>query len=166
MYFFTADEHYAHKRVIEYCKRPFSSVEEMNESFIANFNEVVSGSDVTVHVGDFCFESNREYVNKHYVRKLNGQHIFLRGSHDRWLPKSAKRIWTKVIEGQYVMACHYAMRVWERSHYGSWMLYGHSHGTLPPLENQWDVGVDCNNYYPISFYQLKKIMNSGCRFSG
>ena len=32
---------------------------------------------------------------------------------------------------QDIVLCHYAMRVWQKSHYGAWMLYGHSHGTLP-----------------------------------
>ena len=36
---------------------------------------------------------------------------------------------------QLVVLCHYAMRVWDRSHYGSWHLYGHSHGNLPPWKS-------------------------------
>jgi len=64
----------------------------------------------------------------------------------------------KTIEGQTVVALHYAMRTWPQSHYGSWQVFGHSHGNLPPIGLQWDVGVDNNNFYPVSFDELKIIM--------
>ncbi len=39
---------------------------------------------------------------------------------------------------------HYAQRVWEHSHHGSWHVYGHSHGSLPDdiKSKSIDVGVD------------------------
>jgi calcineurin-like phosphoesterase family protein len=49
-------------------------------------------------------------------------------------------------------------------HYGhtsiinSWQLYGHSHGKLPPIGKQWDIGVDNNNFYPVSFNKICEIM--------
>jgi calcineurin-like phosphoesterase family protein len=51
------------------------------------------------------------------------------------------------------------MRTWHRSHYNSWQLYGHSHGTLEPIGKQWDIGIDNNNYYPLSFEDIEMIMN-------
>ena len=62
------------------------------------------------------------------------------------------------IEGIYIVCDHYAGRVWARSHYNSYQLYGHSHGHLPPEGKQWDVGVDNNNFFPVSFEQIKEIM--------
>ena len=50
------------------------------------------------------------------------------------------------------------MRVWARSHYNSWQVYGHSHGNLPSVGKQWDVGVDNNDYHPVSENQLRTIM--------
>jgi calcineurin-like phosphoesterase family protein len=52
------------------------------------------------------------------------------------------------------------MRTWARSHYNSWQLYGHSHGKLEPIGKQWDIGVDNNNYYPVSFDQITEIMKT------
>jgi calcineurin-like phosphoesterase family protein len=69
-------------------------------------------------------------------------------------------IWQKGIEGQMVVACHYNLRVWPASHYNSWLVYGHSHGKLAPEGKQWDVGVDNNNFYPVSFDTLKVIMDN------
>lgn len=38
------------------------------------------------------------------------------------------------INGQRIVLCHYAMRVWNHSSHGAWHLYGHSHGRLPSVD--------------------------------
>ena len=158
MYFFTSDEHLGHNRVREYSNRPFSSIEEMDDEIIKRNNEIVKDDDIVVHGGDFSLIRDQIIVRKKYVSRLKGKHIFIVGSHDYWLGKEYHEIWTKNINGMFIVVCHYAMRVWPRSHYGSWQLYGHSHGTLEPLKNQWDIGVDNNNFYPLNINDiLKKI---------
>lgn len=157
MYFFTADEHYGHKNAIKYSQRPFDTVEEMDEEIISRFNEVVSKGDITIHAGDFTLA--KRDIAESYIRRLNGKHIFLRGSHDRWLNRNSPYIWERTINKQPIVVCHYAMRTWHRSHYNSWQLYGHSHGTLEPIGKQWDIGIDNNNYYPLSFEDIEMIMN-------
>ena len=155
MYFFTADEHYYHKNIIKYCNRPFANVENMNRALIGRHNEVVSNTDTVVHAGDFTLAKGD--LVQSVIRKLNGNHVFLQGSHDHW-NKKLRQIWERTIEGQYIVICHYAMRTWARSHYNSWQLFGHSHGTLEPVGKQWDIGVDNNNFFPVSFEQLGEIM--------
>lgn len=46
------------------------------------------------------------------------------------------------IQNQKVILCHYAFRTWDCTHHGSYNLYGHSHGNLPPIGKQLDVGID------------------------
>ena len=157
MYFFTSDQHFNHRKIIKYCNRPYNSVEEMNESIISNHNEVVGKNDVVIHAGDFAFV-NRESEAQKIFKRLNGNHIYLKGNHDRWMPKGTQYLWKKVVNKKHIAICHYAMRIWPGSHYGGWNLHGHSHGTLPPMKNQYDIGVDNNNYYPVSFDQLLDIM--------
>lgn len=156
MYFFTADEHYGHANILEYCHRPFNTVEQMDEALITNHNAIVGSNDVVVHAGDFTLKSRT--AAEQIIKRLNGNHIFLRGSHDRWLPDSAKFMWRKVVAGRLIVVCHYALRTWEGAYHDSWQLHGHSHGRLEPLGLQWDVGVDNNNFYPVSFEQLAVIM--------
>lgn len=161
MYFFTADEHYFHSNIIEYNNRPFQDEFEMNEVIIKNSNSVVKGGDTVVHAGDLTLLKDRKKIQLEIIDRLNGNHIFLKGSHDYWLPRNKSiQIWEKMIEGVYVVVCHYAMRTWARSHYNSWQLYGHSHGRLEPVGKSWDVGVDNNNFYPVSFEQIKEIMKN------
>lgn len=159
MYFFTADQHYNHKRISEYCNRPFQTVQEMDNELIRRHNEVVKKEDTVIHAGDFAFV-NATYKAMEYFNQLNGKHIYLKGSHDKWIPQFALQIFEKMIERQYVVVCHYCMKTWLRSHYNSWQLYGHSHGRLQPTGKQWDIGVDNNDFYPVSFNQLKDIMDN------
>lgn len=152
MIWFTSDQHFGHANIIKYCARPFSSVEEMDETIIRNFNYRVSKGDVVYHLGDFIFGDRGPYL-----KRMNGTHVFIRGNHDN---KKYKDPYIREIkiEGQHIVLCHYAMRVWNRSHHGSWNLYGHSHGTLVPQRLQMDVGVDSNGYYPISFDWIKELL--------
>jgi len=58
---------------------------------------------------------------------------------------------------QVIVLCHYAMRVWD---WGTWHLYGHSHGSMPddPHSLSWDVGVDANAFSPLSVPEIAEIM--------
>jgi hypothetical protein len=48
MEYFTSDSHFFHKKVIEYCNRPFRDVDEMNAYLVNAWNIVVTG-DVRQH---------------------------------------------------------------------------------------------------------------------
>ena len=160
MIYFTADTHFNHKNIIKYCNRPFKNVYEMNNVLIENWNKKIGKSDLVYHLGDFGFGKLDMIFNK-----LNGQIILIQGSHD----KSSLKYKDRFIEitplkeicyqKQAISLCHYAMRVWPKSHYNSWHLFGHSHGKVEPIGKSWDVGVDNNNFMPLSFDEIKGIMN-------
>lgn len=160
MKFFTADTHFNHKNIIRYCNRPFSTVEEMNETLIRNWNEKIKPNDTVYHIGDFGF-GNLEPI----LKRLNGKKILIIGSHDRDTLKCKDyfEFTTPLLEiyeqRQCIVLCHYAMRTWAKSHYNTWHLYGHSHGKLPPVGKSYDIGVDVTNFYPLSFYEVKDIMS-------
>lgn len=154
MIFFTSDEHLGHSRIIEYCNRPFVDVDEMDNTIIERHNSLVGHEDTVYHLGDFTFKNSTNADI--YKSRLNGRHIFLKGNHDK--DKTLPHIIELKIEEQPLVLCHYAMRVWNLSHYGSWNLHGHSHGMLVPYGLQLDVGVDNNKFYPVSFDTVKEIM--------
>lgn len=165
--FFTSDTHFDHKNIVKYCERPFSSVDEMNQAMIDNWNAVVDPQDTVYHLGDFAFGRKVNRVN-HLIRSLNGHKFLIYGNHDKdAVLKSEGWVWKgyykKIkVQGQSIILFHYATRVWDKCHRGSWMLYGHSHGSLPENTDAWttDVGVDCHNFTPISFEQVGDIMSS------
>jgi len=164
--FFTADLHIGHTNIIKYCNRPFCNVTEMNETIIRNWNSVVKPGDVVHVLGDFCF-TRKDGVVENYLRKLNGQVHLVVGNHDsKFVTKSdgfasVRHLDTIRVGNQCIVLCHYAMRVWNKSHHGSWQLYGHSHGQLPDDLGllSTDVGVDRWNFTPVSFEEIKKMMD-------
>lgn len=173
-YFFTSDTHFSHKNIIKYAKRPFANADEMNETMIERWNDTVGLHDIVYHVGDIAFEKDRHKL-RHMLARLHGKKHAVWGNHDRGL-------WQTAVEAgfhncgdlhtvnvppecnngvrQKIILCHYAMRVWNESHYGSWHLYGHSHGSLADDKNalSLDVGVDCWDFTPVSMEQLNAAM--------
>lgn len=81
-FFITSDTHFNHANIIKYCNRPFSSVEEMNEALIKNWNEVVSNDDTVLHLGDVAL-GNKEMAEA-IIKRLNGKKILIMGNHDNW----------------------------------------------------------------------------------
>ena len=90
-YFFTSDEHYGHTNIIKYCDRPFKNVDDMDTEIIKRHNEVVGDEDIVIHAGDFTMRKNAREA-KNYMKRLNGMHIFIRGSHDYWMDNSYHEI--------------------------------------------------------------------------
>jgi calcineurin-like phosphoesterase family protein len=157
--FLTADTHFDHENIVGFCERPFSDVNEMNEALVRNWNETVSKHDIVFHLGDFCF--NIETFDS-FIPRLNGHINIVPGGHDKWVRRAGNKVAvlpplvTIEVGKIVVVLCHYAMRVWDREHYGSYHCYGHSHGRLPGLGRSMDVGVDAWDYRPITLDMVMK----------
>ena len=116
-------------------------------------------------LGDLSFKKDTALI--FFLKFTNIEIHLIIGNHDHTnviklaekYCKSISQLKEIQIEGQQIILCHYALRVWNKSHYNAWQLHGHSHGILNPLRYQYDVGIDYNNFYPLSFQQLKSIMN-------
>lgn len=161
--FFTSDHHFGHANIIKLCNRPFKTLHEMNEEMIARWNSEVGVNDEVYHVGDISL-CNSKLTNE-ILYALHGKIYLINGNHDKTARDNKVKGrfgWIKdyhelTIDGVKIILCHYAFRVWNKSHHGSWHLYGHSHGTLPddPCARSMDVGVDPNNFTPLSYDDIK-----------
>lgn len=174
-----SDTHFYHKKVIDYAKRPFSSIDEMNQKIINNINDKVQPNDIIFILGDFVFGEEKV---KEILSRINCKNVHLvLGNHDVDIAKSKelKSLFKSVnnyleisvqdlsLEHKYqrIVLCHYPILEWNRGHHGSWMLHGHCHGqlTIPEqLKNKriLDVGVDNLNFSPISYEELKKLFKN------
>lgn len=77
--FFSSDHHFYHNNIIGFCNRPYSSVEEMNEKLIYNWNKVVSPDDVVYYIGDFSLAIRPVET---ITMRLNGEKFLIPGNHD------------------------------------------------------------------------------------
>ena len=158
--FFTADTHFGHQGIIEYDNRPFQTVDEMDDGLVARWNEVVSKSDIVYHLGDFSWRGSA--LAGAILDRLNGQIHLVLGNHDKLngatLSRFASVSQIKVVrvEGIKIFLCHYPLRAWVGQSRGAWNLHGHSHGRLyNPYSFTADVGVNCWDYHPVSFGELR-----------
>lgn len=155
----------------------------MDETIIANINAVVQPRDTLYHLGDFCFgrfdivQRAQEYLGRITCKNI----VLVAGNHDPHYADGTtrhefaqlfSRCYTMLrhkvtdetlgLDRHLIVMCHYAMRVWDKSHYGSWQLFGHSHGTLfdDPNLLAMDVGVDANDFKPLSLSQIQAHMQT------
>lgn len=164
MIWFSADYHLSHKNIIKYCDRPFEGVEVMDETILKNLNDAVKPGDILYFLGDLTFD--KKVATDFFESFKSIQIHYIIGNHDnKAVINIAKEHCVTVsslkdikVEEQHITLCHYAMRVWNKSHFNSWQLFGHSHGTLSSVGKQHDVGVDSNNFSPISFEDLIELM--------
>ena len=130
---YIADMHFDSADIIAYDNRPFDSVEEMNETLIANWNAVVEPEDITWILGDFCAGGPERWAE--ILKRLNGRKCLITGNHDAPETVEAVRGFFQEIaeyretedEGRHVVLCHYPIPSF-RDHYLGWFhLYGHVH---------------------------------------
>jgi calcineurin-like phosphoesterase family protein len=158
--FFTADTHFGHKNILRHCNRPFESIEEHDEALIVQWNALVKPNDWVFHLGDIAFRGQKERTTQ-TLRRLNGKIHLIIGNHDKDVLKhsSSRFVWTKDVyflklDGKQIFLSHYPHRSWPSSARGSWHLFGHCHGNLPPHYLSMDVGVDVWGFYPISYSRV------------
>ncbi len=170
--FFTSDHHFGHENIIRLCNRPFANVEEMNAELIKRWNSKISPEDEVYYLGDFGMTKDRELITD-ILNQLHGTIYLISGNHEGSALNNRKRFkWIKDYHElkvkdptckngvQRIVLFHYAMRVWRGEYRGTWHLYGHSHGSLPDNPNQlaFDIGVDCHDFHPLSYDEVKMIM--------
>ena len=170
--FFTSDHHFGHKGIIKHAKRPFASVEEMNETLILRWNEKVKKNDIVYHLGDIGLMASSKLAE--ILERLNGKIHLIKGNHDDLNRNCKERFeWIKdyhelklpdpdSVNNQLIVMMHYPLMTWKGKYSGSFHLFGHSHGKLKGFNRNTalDVGVDCHNFYPISYEEVRTIINN------
>ncbi len=153
MYYFTSDTHFGHNKIIEYCKRPFKDSEEMNETIIKNWNEIVKLEDTVFHLGDFAYKGKV----KEFKERLNGHIIHIKGNHDQ-SSKQYSIIRELIIRhgGFKWKLIHDPADAYTYNH----VLCGHVHEHWKIRERNGslfiNVGVDVWDFKPITMKQILK----------
>jgi len=147
----------------------------MHKDFVKKWNGQVDHDDIVYYLGDLCYKNPEKYISK-----LNGEIHIIPGNHDKWIPKVHQGIKTGLVrkltsasnkpvmihghicllkhKDEMLVMCHYPMRSWPHSHFGSFHLHGHVHKKIAPWGLSMEVGVDNNNGYLYTWQDVKTEM--------
>lgn len=165
--FVTSDLHFGHNQPFIWEARGFSSIEEMNEAYVRNWNEVVGENDAVYVLGDFIMGDSTENIK--YIHRLNGLIFVILGNHDT---RNRQELYAlncpNIIGFEYVSVFSHRKYNFYLSHYPTMCsnyddakglrshlinLCGHTH-TKNKFEHMGDniiyhCEVDAHNGYPI-----------------
>lgn len=148
--FLISDTHFGHSNIIQYCNRPFSSVEEMDEILIENWNKVVKNDDKVYHLGDVGFKSFSKLAD--VFSKLNGTKILIKGNHDGFKLSQYAQLF-KDIRGSHQLAGYILTHIpihpdsisrWKGN------IHGHVHNKSLQDTRYFNVSVENIEYIPIA----------------
>lgn len=170
---FTSDTHFGHENIIRFCGRPFRNAEEMNAELIRRWRETVPDDGIVFHLGDFAHGGSRLWND--IICALTGRKYLILGNHDiKNLRQGFMNRFELVTQqmtirvgGQHIVLNHNPFLCYGGSYRDVWQLFGHVHSgplshtgldhprlkMLFPL--QYDVGVDNNDFRPVSFAEVK-----------
>jgi calcineurin-like phosphoesterase family protein len=171
--FVTSDPHFGHENILNFKDnkgnkvRPFSSVEEMNEILLENWNKVVKPGDLVYVLGDITWD--RQWF-AHNWPKFHGRKKLAPGNHDdiQWLSRGAffksVQLWYQFKSLEVVLS-HVPIALWNEPHVKyKYNIHGHTHGNDVIFNDHYhdkryfNVSVEKTNYAPIELdYVIEKI---------
>ncbi len=168
---FYSDPHFGHANIIDYCKRPFAHVHDMNEELIARYNQRVGISDHVLWCGDVAFMKPEQ--TEAILKRLQGRRSLVLGNHDKrpiafyegcGFEKVNKRECVFALGGFRVKACHFPpndRRYPELSpklRDDEFLVHGHTHDARKVNGRCVHVGVDAWDYGPADADSVVRIM--------
>jgi calcineurin-like phosphoesterase family protein len=162
MNFYTADPHFFHQNIIEFCNRPFGSVTEMNGRILSNYQSVMTPEDDLWIIGDVAVVSI-DAADKltGMLSSIPGRKHLVTGNHDKpWI--RGLDVWTSVHDlteiaddGTRVTLCHYPMITFPGARRGALQLFGHVHQNWRGSRNSVNVGVDVWEFRTLALAEIK-----------
>lgn len=153
--FLISDTHFYHTNILSYARPQFSSVEEMNECMIDNWNSVVSPGDRVYHLGDVFIGEKDENRLGSLLAKLNGSKRLIVGNHDdiKFISKGGwfKKVmlWRKWKE-EGVILSHVPIHDFSRGETEDLLnIHGHTHLRGSPVGRYISVCVEHTEFKPV-----------------
>ena len=159
--FFISDTHFGHLNILNFrgldgeLIRPFSSVEEMDELMVQNWNKTVRKVDKIYHLGDVVM--NRRCLP--ILERLNGRKVLLRGNHDIFKLKDYTPYFEdicayKVYSNLGIIFSHIPIHSNQLN--GRFRMNGHGHIHERVIDDKRYINlcVERNNYTPIELEEI------------
>ena len=133
--FFISDTHLRHSAIIRFCQRPFSSVEEMDETIIRNWNAKVKPGDRVYHCGDFCFGNREEILAM--TRRLRGHYCTGVTLKSQTLNELSAGAGVAVAAGLDLVEVAYQFSIDNKAQVEFWLKAGQVHRVTDAQARQW-----------------------------
>lgn len=168
-----SDCHFNHSNIIKY-GRPFSSIEEMNETIVSNWNDTVGEEDIVYVLGDF-FMGKSDGIEP-ILSRLRGHIKLIRGNHDtdarlkKYQELGVEYLGTNsfiTYKGKIFILNHFPLvdkafydAIINRDRTDIVFCYGHVHEKPIHWEENpyalFHVGVDTNDFTPVPLEKIWK----------
>lgn len=165
MIWFTSDLHIGHDNIRKLANRPFSSVDEMNETIVDNINKLVKPTDILYNLGDVTWFHRKEEIEP-WLKRINCKnHYLIKGNHD-WRElyggcssyfKGIYDLHEITLNKRKIVMCHYELATWNKQLHGSVSLFGHSHSNVFHRNDdgrKFCLCVEATGYQPVSIDQI------------
>ena len=176
-----SDTHFNHSRILTFTDSVtnklirgdrFSSIDEMNEHMIEQWNSVVKPNDTIYHLGDVFF-GNRDDFEKIWGR-LNGRKKLIVGNHDNIKYLSTGEFFEEVLMWKLLtkhkmLLTHvpvhqsnldiYVSKKYNEGDVGTVQqkflnIHGHIHQNLSPAGPYVNMSVEAINYTPVNIQEV------------
>lgn len=158
--FFISDTHFGHRNILNFndkegkSVRPFSTVEEMDEALIENWNRVVRPQDKIYHLGDVAIP--RKGLD--CLARCNGDKILVRGNHDIFKLKDYVKYFRDVrgyVVLENYLASHIPVHPESKGRFKK-NIHGHLHTNKLDDDFYINVSVEQINFAPVSWEEIKQ----------
>lgn len=166
--FITSDLHFNHDKDFIWKERGFSSVNEMNEAIVNNWNQTVSDDDIVYLLGDVAMGSDLQ-ASLRLINKLKGKKYLAYGNHDTEARIKAFKTNHFFEDIQMGYRLKYKKHMFILTHYPTITangddlrvinLYGHTHQKDNFFEDKsymYHVGVDSHDCTPVLLETIVK----------
>ena len=162
--FVIGDNHFYDKNIINYC-RTFSSVYEMNEYMIAQWNSVIENNDTIFVLGDFFdFGNCTETQAIEILNRLNGRKILIVGNHDVGYEEFYRSNGVEVIDYTIVkdgfwFLSHEPMFVTESAPYANIFAHVHTNPMYRTVSSHsFCASAERHDYTPVLLSEAKRMV--------
>lgn len=158
-----SDTHFSHGNSIfkwDNGRKEFSSIEEMDELMVQNWNSVVKPGDLVYHLGDVYFGSLERYRDVIHPR-LNGSKRLLVGNHDDIKQIASANLFQKIMMWRMfpefgILMTHVPVHESTLEFKDLINVHGHVHNNSLDDPRYVNMSVEVINYTPVNIEELRK----------
>lgn len=160
-----SDTHLNHNKDFIWKARGFNSVEEMNDTIIKQWNQLVKYDDIVYHLGDFIMGNLQDGIK--LIEQLNGKIRLAIGNHDTDARLEAFKNLHNIDDIQFgyrikqnkkaFLLTHYPQLV---DNYGSgktYSIHGHTHSSncfTKEYNTMYNVNCEAHNCSPVKWEDM------------